>query len=346
MMGKKKKRILFGALAVILFTGIASAGTMYYYLFTPQFHPQKTVYIYIDRDDTTDSIYNKIKAQGKPNSFNGFKWMSQWRDYSGNIHTGRYAIRPGENVYHVFNRFYRGYQAPMNLTIGSVRTLDRLARNVGKQLMIDSAEIAGVINDSLLQQRLGYSKATIACLFIPETYQVYWNMSVEDFLERMQKEHQKFWNRERLNKAKAIGMTQEEVCTLASIVEEETNNNQEKPMIAGLYINRIHAGMPLQADPTIKFALQDFSLRRIANAHLTIDSPYNTYRNLGLPPGPIRIPTPIGIDAVLNYTRHNYIYMCAKEDFSGTHNFAANYAEHMKNARRYWKALNERKIFN
>ena len=129
----------------------------------------------------------------------------------------------------------------MNLTIGSVRTLDRLARNVGKQLMIDSAEIAGVINDSLLQQRLGYSKATIACLFIPETYQVYWNMSVEDFLERMQKEHQKFWNRERLNKAKAIGMTQEEVCTLASIVEEETNNNQEKPMIAGLYINRIHA---------------------------------------------------------------------------------------------------------
>ena len=172
-MEKKKKRILFGALAVILFIGIASAGTMYYYLFTPQFHPQKTVYIYIDRDDTTDSIYNKIKAEGKPNSFNGFKWMSQWRDYSGNIHTGRYAIRPGENVYHVFNRFYRGYQAPMNLTIGSVRTLDRLARNVGKQLMIDSAEIAGVINDSLLQQRLGYSKATIACLFIPETYQVY-----------------------------------------------------------------------------------------------------------------------------------------------------------------------------
>ena len=148
MMEKKKKRILFGALAVILFIGIASAGTMYYYLFTPQFHPQKTVYIYIDRDDTTDSIYNKIKAQGKPNSFNGFKWMSQWRDYSGNIHTGRYAIRPGENVYHVFNRFYRGYQAPMNLTIGSVRTLDRLARNVGKQLMIDSAEIAGVIKQS------------------------------------------------------------------------------------------------------------------------------------------------------------------------------------------------------
>ena len=158
--------------------------------------------------------------------------------------------------------------------------------------MIDSAEIAGVINDSLLQQRLGYSKATIACLFIPETYQVYWNMSVEDFLERMQKEHQKFWNRERLNKAKAIGMTQEEVCTLASIVEEETNNNQEKPMIAGLYINRIHAACRYK--PTLPSSLpcKTSACAVLPNAHLTIDSPYNTYRNLGLPPGLSAFPPP------------------------------------------------------
>lgn len=186
----------------------------------------------------------------------------------------------------------------------------------------------------------------MACLFIPETYQVYWDMSVEDFFKRMRKEHQRFWNQKRLDQAKAIGMTPEEVCTLASIVEEETNNNPEKPMVAGLYINRLHAGMPLQADPTVKFALQDFGLRRITNDHLTIDSPYNTYRNPGLPPGPIRIPSPVGLDAVLNHAKHNYIYMCAKEDFSGTHNFASNYADHMKNARKYWKALNERKIFN
>ena len=140
-------------------------------------------------------------------------------------------------------------------------------------------------------------------------------------------------------------MTPEEVATLASIVEEETNNNAEKPTVAGLYINRLHKDMPLQADPTVKFALQDFQLKRISNKHLTVDSPYNTYRNIGLPPGPIRIPTPVGIDAVLNYEKHDYIYMCAKEDFSGTHNFASNYTEHMKNARKYWKALNERKIF-
>ena len=345
-MKKKKRNILLSILIGAFLLCAVAGGTFYYYLFAPQFHPSKTVYIYVDRDDTADSIYHKIKEFGHVNKFTGFQWMAKYKDFDQNIHTGRYAIRPNDNVYHVYSRFSRGYQEPMNLTIGSVRTLDRLARSIGKQLMIDSAEIARTMNDSLFRHKLGYNKETLPCLFIPETYQVYWDMSAEEFFERMQKEHQKFWNQERLDKATAIGMTPTEVCTLAAIVEEETNNNPEKPMVAGLYINRLHTGMPLQADPTIKFALQDFSLRRIANAHLTIDSPYNTYRNLGLPPGPIRIPTPIGIDAVLNYTRHNYIYMCAKEDFSGTHNFAANYAEHMKNARKYWKALNERKIFN
>lgn len=345
-MQKKKKRILFGVLAFLLLIGIACAGTIYYLLFAPQFHPAKTAYVYIDRDDTADSIYNKVEKAGNPGNFTGFRWMARWRDYPRQIHTGRYAIRPNENVYHVFSRLYRGYQEPMNLTIGSVRTVDRLVRSVGRQLMVDSAEIARVMNDSAVLQRLGYTPETLPCLFIPETYQVYWDMSAEDFLERMQKEHRKFWNRERLDKAACIGLTPEEVCTLASIVEEETNNNAEKPMVAGLYINRLHSGMPLQADPTIKFALQDFGLRRITNAHLNIDSPYNTYLNPGLPPGPIRIPSPVGLDAVLNYTRHNYLYMCAKEDFSGTHNFASNYSDHMKNARKYWKALNERKIFN
>lgn len=329
----------------MLLIGVACAGTFYYYIFYPQFHPKKTTYVYIDRDDTADSIYNKVKAQGKPGNFNGFLWMARWRDFDTRIHTGRYAIRPNENVYHVFSRLYRGYQEPTNLTIGNVRTLDRLARNVGRQLMIDSAEIATVLNDSAFRQKLGYSKETMPTLFIPETYQVYWDMSVDDFFLRMQKEHDKFWNRERLAKATALGMTPEEVSTLASIVEEETNNTEEKPMVAGLYINRLQKGMPLQADPTIKFALQDFGLRRITNEHLDVKSPYNTYLNAGLPPGPIRIPSPMGIDAVLNYAKHDYIYMCAKEDFSGTHNFASNYAEHMRNARKYWKALNERKIF-
>lgn len=344
-MKKSTKRTLVCTFALLFIVGGMCCGIFYYYLFYPQFHPSKTTYIYIDRDDTIDSIYNKVKIKGKLNNIEGFVWMSRYRKYDSNIHTGRYAIRPNENVYHVFSRLYRGYQEPMNLTIGSVRTLDRLARSVGKQLMIDSAEVAEIMNNHIAIEKMGYSKETLPSLFIPETYQVYWDMSVNEFFERMQKEHNKFWNKERLTKATDLGMTTAEVSTLASIVEEETNNAEEKPMVAGLYINRLNRGMLLQADPTVKFALQDFGLKRITNQHLNIASPYNTYQVIGLPPGPIRIPTPIGIDAVLNHTKHNYIYMCAKEDFSGTHNFAATYNDHIRNARKYWDALNKRKIF-
>lgn len=344
-MNQKRRSILLSILIGIFLLCVVAGGIVCYYLFAPQFHPSKTVYVYVDRDDTADSIYNKIKKCGHVHQFTGFRWMAQYKDFEKNIHTGRYAIHPNDNVYHVYSRFSRGYQAPINLTIRSVRTLDLLARNVGKQLMIDSAEIAGQLFDSTFQHKIGYTETSLPGLFIPETYQVYWDMSVAAFFKRMEKEHKRFWNKDRLAQAAAIGMTPEEVSTLASIVEEETNNDPEKPMIAGLYINRLHENIPLQADPTIKFALQDFGLRRITNEHLKINSPYNTYLKTGLPPGPIRIPTKKGIDSVLNYAKHNYIYMCAKEDFSGTHNFASNYADHMANARKYWKALNARKIF-
>lgn len=344
-MDKKKNKTLLVILIAVAVLIIAGGGTFYYLFFSPQFHPEKKAYVYIDRDDTADSIYNKVKATGKAGNLAGFSLLAKFRDLPGNIHTGRYLIAPGDNAYHVYSRISRGRQEPMNLTIGSVRTLDKLARSVGNQLMIDSADIAKQLFDSVFQTKMSYTKETMPCLFIPETYQVYWDITPDEFFERMKKEHDRFWNDERLAKATSIGMTPEEVTTLASIVEEETNNNAEKPMVAGLYINRLHADMPLQADPTIKFALQDFALRRISNEHLRVKSPYNTYVNTGLPPGPIRIPSVKGLESVLDYTRHNYIYMCAKEDFSGTHNFAANYDEHMANARKYWKALNERKIF-
>lgn len=344
-MKKKTRNTLLALAAAVVLIALAGAGTGYYLLLAPQFHPQKTQYVYIDLDDNLDSIYNKVRQTGQAGNLTGFRWMARYRDYARCIHTGRYAIHPGENVYHVFSRLYRGYQEPMNLTIGSVRTLDRLARNVGEQLMIDSAEIAAPLSDSAFIHRLGYTPETLPALFIPNTYQVYWNMSVEEFFQRMQKEHAAFWNEKRRAQAQAMHMTPEEVATLASIVEEETNNNAEKPTVAGLYINRLHANMPLQADPTIKFALQNAGIRRITNADLNIDSPYNTYLHTGLPPGPIRIPSIVGLDAVLNYTRHNYLYMCAKEDFSGTHNFASNYRDHLRNARKYWNALNRRKIY-
>lgn len=325
---------------------ICWTGILYYYLLAPQFYPTKTVYIYVDRDDNLDSVYNKVKVNGKPQNFTGFKWMAQYKKYASNIHTGCYVIHPSENIYHVFSRLYRGYQEPINLTIGSVRTLNRLAGSVGRQLMIDSTEIVTLINDTNFQRKLGYNIETLPAFFIPNTYEVYWNMTAQDFMGRMQKEYQRFWNQSRIRKAQALNMTPVEIATLASIVEEETNNTAEKPDVAGLYINRLHRGMPLQADPTIKFALQNFALRRITNADLNVNSPYNTYLNTGLPPGPIRIASPTGLDAVLNYTKHDYIYMCAKDDFSGTHNFASNYNDHLKNARKYWNALNKRKIFN
>lgn len=337
--------MLLTLLAGMVLAALAGGGVIYYLLFAPQFHPQGTQYVYVDRDDTLDSVYRKIQQTGNPHHLTGFRWMARYRSYAQCIHTGRYAIHPDESVYQVFTRLYRGHQEPVDLVIGGVRTLGRLAQNVGRQLMIDSTEIATLLNDTGFVHRLGYDAFTLPALFIPNTYQVYWNISVEEFFKRMQKEHRRFWNDHRRSQAASMHMTPEEVCTLASIVEEETNNQAEKPVVAGLYINRLHANMPLQADPTVKFALRDAGVRRITNADLNIDSPYNTYRHTGLPPGPIRIASPAGIDAVLNYTRHNYLYMCAKEDFSGTHNFAANYRDHLRNARKYWHALNRRNIY-
>lgn len=330
---------------VILLACILTSGTVGYLLLFPQFFPKKTTNIYIDRDDTADSIYNKVKETGCGNAIWLFHWLISRPDFKKNIHTGCYRIRPHDSNFILYRRISRGHQTPVNLTIGSVRTLGNLAASIGKQLMIDSTDIAHLMNDSSYQMKLGFTYETEPCLFIPDTYQVYWNISTTELFEKMKKEYHHFWNKDRLNLANSIGLTPNEVTTIASIVDEETNNNTEKPMIAGLYINRLHQNLPLQADPTVKFALKDFALKRISNANLSIDSPYNTYRRTGLPPGPIRIPSQKGINSVLHYVRHNYIYMCAKGDFSGTHAFASNYNEHIKNARLYWKELNKRKIF-
>ena len=321
-----------------------AGATVYYYLFSKAFAIEKTTYIYIDRDDTPDSVSQKIIKEASPVSMTGYKWLSRYYKYD-KVHTGRYEIHPSDNMFQTFRRLSRGFQKPINISFNNVRTRSQLAKRLGQQLMIDSAEIADRLFDPLFCKSMGYEEETIVCLFIPNTYEVYWDMSVDNLFSRMKKEHHAFWTEKRLEKAKTIGLTPEEVTTLASIVEEETNNNGEKPTIAGLYMNRLHKGMPLQADPTIKFALQDFALQRIYNYHLETESPYNTYKYSGLPPGPIRIPSIKGIDSVLNYTKHNYIYMCAKEDFSGTHNFASTFAEHQINAKKYWQALNKRKIF-
>jgi UPF0755 protein len=210
--------------------------------------------------------------------------------------------------------------------------------------MFDQEALLEKLNNQGVCKSFGFDNNTIMCMFIPNTYEVYWTISITQFLERMKKEHERFWTSERLNKARELSLSPVEVSILASIVEEETAAYSEYPIVAGLYINRLRKGWLLQADPTVKFAVGDFELRRILNFHLETDSPYNTYKNPGLPPGPIRIPSIAGIDAVLNYTHHNYLFMVAKEDFSGRHNFAVTLSEHNRFAEKYRAALNRNNI--
>ena len=347
MKKNNKRRYLAaaGACAVI------AIAVVYHYFFAAMLAGSDTKYVYIDNDDTIDSVYAKLADVSKANAMAGFKMLARHSKYAGNVRTGRYAVRAGEGSLVVFRHLKNGLQTPVNLVVPSVRTVDRLAAELSKKLMADSAAIYRALADEATCRKYGYDTATIAAMFIPNTYDIYWNVSVDKLLDRMQKENRKFWNPERTQKAKNMSLSPVEVSTLASIVDEETANDGEKPMVAGMYYNRLKLrnaeypnGMPLQADPTIKFAWKRFDLKRIYNNLLSINSPYNTYKNPGLPPGPIRIPSIAGIDAVLNHVHHDYIYMCAKEDFSGTHNFARTYTEHLQNAKRYSQALNSRGI--
>lgn len=331
----KKFLWLIAALIVI----VAGAASFTYYLLSakvPNCDKAQGRMIFVDRDDTADSVKTKSEL--------GWRWDLYSKVLSFRPRTGRYHVEPGTTCLQLFRNLRNGAQEPMNLVIPTSRTVDRLASVLSQSLMVDSAEIAGALTDSSYCATHGYTTATIPALFIPNTYEVYWDISVDKLVERMERENNRFWTADRKAKAEALCMTREEVATLASIVDEETANNEEKPMIAGLYLNRLHIGMKLQADPTVKFAVGDFTLRRILNKHLLVESPYNTYLHEGLPPGPIRIPSIAGLDAVLNHVEHPYLYMCAKEDFSGTHNFARNLSEHYQNARRYVRALNERGI--
>lgn len=333
---------------ITIFTSIATlivAITIYFIFFASIFQISKPVYVYIDGNDTPDSLVVKVEQAGMPSSMKSFRWLMNNFSKGAKLYTGRYIIKPSDGSFLIYRRISKGQQSPLKFSINDIRTPGQLAKTIGNQLMIDSAEIAAKLNDSIICKEAGFTKETIVCLFIPNTYEMYWNISTADLFKKMAKEYKLFWNEERLNKAKSIGFTPAQVSTIASIVEEETNSTAERPMVAGLYINRLHKGMKLQADPTVKFALQDFTLKRITGTHLRSNSPYNTYKFLGLPPGPIRIPSIKSVEAVLNYVRHDYVYMCAKEDFSGTHNFAATWEQHRENAKKYQNELNKRKIF-
>ena len=332
-MNKRKKIAIIG-ICIVFCTCIIAAN--YLFFGVPGSAPEEKI-VYIDKDDTPDSVLSKTKLGWRGNILSIFLPFKHAR-------TGRYIIEPNTDILTLYRKLRNGQQDPILLTIPTVRTMDRLAGVISKKLMLDSLTLVNALTDEEFCREWGYETSTLPALFIPNTYEIYWDISLNGLMKRMQKENEAFWNTTRGQKAKALGLTHEEICTLASIVDEETANDTEKPIIAGLYLNRLRKGMLLQADPTVKFAVGDFSLRRILGEHLKKESPYNTYLNIGLPPGPIRIASIKGLDAVLDHSEHNYLYMCAKADFSGTHEYAATFNEHKKNARNYIRALNERNI--
>ena len=257
---------------------------------------------------------------------------------------GAYKIEKGIPPLQAERKLSRGAQHPFTVVINGNRGIDILADRVSRNLDFSSDSLKNLLQRPEFLVQYGLTPEEALALFIDDSYQVYWNVSPEEFTLKVGKNYHKIWNKERLEKASQLGLTPAQVTVLASIVDEETNKKDEKPTIARLYLNRLQKGMKLQADPTVKFALGDFSLKRIRGEHLKVDSPYNTYHVAGLPPGPIRTVTVADIDAVLNAPTHDYIYMCAKDDFSGYHSFAKDYDTHMRNARNYQKALNRRNI--
>lgn len=341
------KRTKYAGILICIVIVVAVMGGVWAYY--SGFDVEEPSYIYIDRDDGVDSIGKKIEETGKPQSMITFHLYAQLLNLKECLHTGKYEIAPDMTMLQLVHHIRNHSQQPVSLVVPSVRLIDNMAKNLGNQLMVDSAEIAQYMLEGEQLEAWGYTPPTLPAFFIPNTYEVYWDISVDALFHRLKKENDIFWEG-RMAKLKEVSeyageeMTKEKIITLASIIDSETANNEEKPTIAALYMNRMRAGMPLQSDPTVIFALQDFTIRRVLHEHLKVDSPYNTYKYAGLPLGPIRVPSIAGIDAVLNHTKNNYIYMCAKEDFSGTHNFAVTYAEHQKNAARYVKALNQRGI--
>lgn len=268
-----------------------------------------------------------------------FSFLSKLMDYDEQVKPGRYLLQPNQSNIQAIRLLRAGIQEPVKITFNNVRLISDLSEKITRNLNMKSEEFEAALIKFAMNNSSGFNKDNVLTMFIPNTYEVYFNVSPDELVDRMHDEFKKFWNEERRRKAEAVGLTPVEVSILASIVQAESVKHDEAPIIAGLYINRLKKDIPLQADPTLVFAVGDFTLKRVLNEHKEIDSPYNTYRNRGLPPGPVNMPEIFAIDAVLNYKKSDYLYMCAKEDFSGRHNFTHSYRQHINNAQRYQQAL-------
>jgi UPF0755 protein len=331
---------------LLLVAALLAVSYRPFVLLSPSISPKhgEKAYIYIRPGDSFAGVMDELQTKASLAHRTFFVKLAKPLNYDKSMRTGRYEIRQGMSYKTLFDRIKRNEQTPVRLTFNNIRTKEQLAGRLSAQLMTDSASIVNLLNNDKFISSKGLTQESAAVYFIPNTYEVYWTLTPEALFNRMEKEYHRFWNEERRAKAAAIPLSETEVSTLASIVEEETNKRAESSVVAGLYINRLKKGMLLQADPTVKFAMNDFSVKRVLRVHLQSDSPYNTYKYAGLPPGPIRLPSSGSIDAVLNYSRHNYLYMCAKETLNGEHNFASTLAEHNRNARKYQQALNQRRI--
>jgi UPF0755 protein len=342
-MTRKKIRYI---IAGLLFA-ICSAGFfLYTQFFSIRIYPVNgKAVILIPEDATWKQAMDSLRMHLSITNQKSLEWISKKKGYPRRVLPGRYVITRGVSCNQLINILRGGKQAPVMVTFNNVRTLGDLAGKVGGQIEADSLELVTFLLNTANYSKDGFTRDNIISVFIPDTYEFFWNTGPQTFYRRMLREYRKFWTDDRIRKAKDLNLTPVEVSTLASIVDEEAIKPDEKPRIAGVYINRLRRGIPLQADPTVKFAVNNFTISRILNKHLAIDSPYNTYIHKGLPPGPISCPSVEGLNAVLNPEKHDFIYFAAKADFSGYHNFSRTLAEHNRYANQYQRELNRRRIF-
>lgn len=338
----KSTNIVIATVALLLLVGAITGLAL---LRGQKMANSDSVTLYLPTGSTYDDVIDSLDAHGCIGNHAIFNNMARLRHYRDNVKGGCYTIGAHDNVWNTLTKLYYGNQDPIRVTINKYRTKEQLCQYLDKKLELDGNALLALLDSDSICEAYGHNPLTIIGMFTQNTYDIYWNISPSKLLDRMKKESDRFWNDKRLEKCRTLKLTPDEVITLASIVEEETNKNDEKELIASVYLNRLRKGMLLQADPTLKFAARDFTLRRLLNKHTESDSPYNTYRFPGLPPGPICIPGPASIDAVLANRQSDYLYFCAKADFSGYHAFATTLAQHNANANAFHAELNRRKIY-
>lgn len=337
---KKTVSIILLACAVLAIVAGIFAARWYSDNKKGNFSRQAVVYVYpgMSADEVMDVIADSAGVL-RPASLKRAFVSKKVADF---IQPGRYVVKPSSSSVYVARMLNNGWQTPTNLVLsGTMRRKGDIARKIANQMMVDSAEVAAALNDDALLAKYGFNSVNVFSLIIPDTYEMYWTASVEDILQKQKDAYDAFWTRENIAKAERLGLTKDQVSIVASIVNGETNYEPEMPAVAGVYLNRLRIGMPLQADPTVAYCF-DYQLNRVLLRHLQVDSPYNTYKYAGLPPGPISVPPKSCLKAVLNPDEHGYLYFCANSDFSGTHKFASTLAEHTRNAREFQNALNRR----